>query len=43
MRAKAVHPVVDGDGMARASGYTQAVTLLPGEPFLLRVASPLAA
>ncbi|HET6692048.1 MAG TPA: hypothetical protein VFG74_14410 [Miltoncostaeaceae bacterium] len=35
--------VVDGDGLVRASGRTQTPTLLPGEPFLLRVASPVAA
>ena len=35
--------VVDGDGLVRASGYTATPTYLPGEPFVLRVASPLAA
>jgi hypothetical protein len=35
--------VVDGDGLVRASGYTSTPTCLPGEPFVLTVASPLAA
>ena len=35
--------VIDGDGLVRASGYTQTPTCLAGEPFVLRVASPLAA
>jgi hypothetical protein len=35
--------VVDADGLVRAAGYTQTPTCLAGEPFLLRVASPVAA
>jgi hypothetical protein len=35
--------VVDGDGLVGASGYTATPTCLPGEPFMLRVASSLAA
>jgi len=35
--------VIDEDGLVRASGYTHTPTCLPGEPFVLRVASPLAA
>jgi hypothetical protein len=35
--------VVDADGLVRAAGYTDTRTCLPGEPFLLRVAKPLAA
>ncbi len=37
------YAVIDGDGLVRASGYTHTPTCLAGEPFLLRVASPLAA
>ena len=35
--------VIDSGGLVRASGYTAKPTCLPGEPFALRVASPLAA
>jgi hypothetical protein len=35
--------VVDADGLVRAAGYTDIRTCLPGEPFLLLVAEPLAA
>jgi hypothetical protein len=35
--------VVDADGLVRAAGYTETRTCLPGEPFVLRVADPLAA
>jgi hypothetical protein len=35
--------VIDADGLVRAAGYTATPTCLPGEPFLLRVAAPLAA
>ena len=35
--------VVDAEGLVRAGGYTATPTCLPGEPFVLRVASPLAA
>ena len=35
--------VIDGDGLVRASGYTVTPTCLPGEPFVLSIASSLAA
>ena len=35
--------VIDGAGLVRASGYIASPTCLPGEPFVLRVASPMAA
>ena len=37
------YTVVDGGGLVRASGYTATPKCLAGEPFALRVASPLAA
>ena len=37
------YAVIDGDALVRASGYTATPTCLPGEPFVLSVASPLAA
>jgi hypothetical protein len=35
--------VSDADGLVRASGYTTTPTCLAGEPFILKVAEPLAA
>lgn len=37
------YTVIDSDGLVRASGYTETPVCRPGELFLLRVASPLAA
>ena len=34
--------VIDSDGLVRAAGHTDTPTCLPGEPFMLRVAEPLA-